>query len=84
MQFQRSIFQVSGGPNPIGPSMVVIGLTMILFGWLVITMPEILAYLVGGFFIFIGAGLFTWGLTVRRIEKATTRVDSDTIEIIRD
>ena len=43
--------------------MKLIPISLIIFGVIIIMAPEILAYLLGGFFVFLGInGLIIWGL----------------------
>ncbi len=65
------------GPRTGGSFAVTLGVCLILFGVLVIAIPELLIWLVGSFFLLAGFSLVSFGLTVRRRSRDVRKVFED-------
>lgn len=58
-----------GPGTPFGSSLLLLSLLSIFFGLAILSAPELLAYLVAGFFIFIGVWMLGMWWRIRRLIK---------------
>jgi hypothetical protein len=55
------------GPAPFSGSLLTLGLLSILFGLAIVSAPELLAYIVAGFFLFAGVWMLGLWWKIRRL-----------------
>jgi uncharacterized membrane protein HdeD (DUF308 family) len=67
-----------------GKTLLLLGALLMLFGVIVATNPEILVWIVSSFFIFLGAVLFTIGLSLYQQQKKMRASSGPFMEYLSD